>query len=150
MIKYCRDKWGKNKDILISNLKSDYHLNECDYLYLVKKTIDIILNDNDDLKYSIENITEVNNGDYQGTLLYIIPEKTYQPCEYEYLMTYIGYGSCSGCDTLRAIQSFYDENTKPTEEQVEGFTKLCKDIIQNIIKPYNDGWRNKEEFLVCE
>lgn len=149
MIKYCKNKWNKNKELLIANLKSDNNLNECDYLYLVKKTVNTILNDNGVVTYSIDNITEINNGDYQGTLLYVIPEETYQPSEYEYLMTYVSYGSCSGCDTLQSIQSLSCD-TVPTEEQLREFTKLCMYIIQNIIKPYNNGWRNKEEFMSCD
>lgn len=65
-------------------------------------------------------------------------------CEYEYLMTYVGYGSCSGCDTLQAIQEC-GENI-PTPEQLKDFMSLCKDLVTNMIKPYNTGWRATSDF----
>jgi hypothetical protein len=151
MIKFCRDKWDKNKDKLIEELKRDTSLNSCDYLYLVKKTVDIILNDDEDNynNYSTKGITQIDDGDYQGTLLFMIPRNTYQPSEYDYLMTYVGYGSCSGCDCLQSIQAWHYDDP-PTEEQIKDFLSLCKDIIQNIVRPYNCGWREDKEFLPCE
>jgi hypothetical protein len=147
MIKYCKEKWNKNKEILLEVLREDKTLNSCDYGYLVKLVVENILND-ETSDYSdtwdSKKITIVDNGDYQGTLLFLIPTKTYQPSEYEYLMTYVDYGSCSGCDTLLGIQSF--GNVKPTEQQLKDFMTLCKDLVCNMIKPYNCGWRNEEMF----
>ena len=65
-------------------------------------------------------IHEIDDGDYQGTLVYVIAAKDYQPDDYWYVK--IGYGSCSACDTLEAIRNFSDE--KPTPEQVEGLYDL--------------------------
>jgi hypothetical protein len=147
MIKYCKEKWDKNKKKLEDVLREDTALNSCDYDYLVKLVVENILNDETNDygdTWDSKNITTVDNGDYQGTQLFLIPLKTYQPSEYEYLMTYVGYGSCSGCDTLQAIQCWYDK--KPTEEQVKDFMNLCKDLVCNMIKPYNCGWRNEEMF----
>ena len=99
-------------------------------------------------KLDLEKITEIDNGDYQGTLLFLIPFDTYQPFEYEYLMTFVGYGSCSGCDTLQSIQHGYHQ--KLTEGQVNDFMTLCKDILTNTIRPYNCGWREQEVFNQAE
>lgn len=101
MIKYCLRKWEENKEKLEKSLLEDKSLNTCDYKHLVEKVVEVILNNGDGKTWDVGNITEIDNGDYQGTLLYLIPEDTYQPSEYEYLMTYVGYGSCSGCDTFR-------------------------------------------------
>jgi ABC-type multidrug transport system ATPase subunit len=92
---------------------------------------------------------------YQGTLLYMIPLKTYQPSEYDYLMTYIGYGSCSGCDTLEAIRMWFWDDTDYVEPDKENkFVKdmmgLCKDLVQNIIKPYNYDWREDDKYIQIE
>jgi hypothetical protein len=57
-----------------------------------------------------ENITVINDGDYQGTLLYIIPKKTYQPNQYWSVKIY--YGSCSGCDTFESIRASRSETEK--------------------------------------
>ena len=148
MLKYCLRKWDENKKKLEEELLKDQDLNNCEYKHIVEKVVEIILNTNEENLWSSAGITEIDDGDYQGTLLFLIPRKTYQPSEYEYLMTYVGYGSCSGCDTLQAIQD-YGENSI-SEDQLKGFMALCKDIITNMIKPYNSGWRNEEEFTEVE
>lgn len=152
MIRYCLDKWKKNKKALMEDLKNDKTLNECDYYYLVQKVVAIILNGSGyeelDMKWDTGNITEVDNGHYQGTLLYLIPSTIYHPSEDEYLMTYINYGSCSACDTLKSIQVW--EDCKITDGQVNDFMRLCKDIVCNMIRPYNVGWRAKEIFAPVE
>lgn len=147
MIKYCLKKWDKNKENLEDVLREDRNLNSCDYEYLVKLVVENILNDEENEycdTWDSSKITTIDDGDYQGTLLFLIPTKTYQPCEYEYLMTYVGYGSCCGCDTLQSIQSWKEE--QPTEEQLKCFIALCKDIVCNMIKPYNTGWRSNEDY----
>lgn len=147
MIKYCKNKWDKNKEELRKALENYTKLNSCEYLDLLKLVVDNILNDssNGELdRWNSRNITVIDNGDYQGTLLFLIPNTTYQPCEFEYLMTYVGYGSCSGCDTLLSIQDYSDR--PPTREQLNDYMTLCRDMVCNMIKPYNCGWRNEEEF----
>lgn len=147
MIKYCKEKWIKNKTRLHETLLESDFINRdsyCSYEDLVKLSVKHILNDNinEDDEWDVDNISEIDNGDYQGTLLYLIPKKTYQPNEYEYLMTYVGYGSCSGCDTLINIQD------SDSEDSIEDYMCLCKDIICNIIKPYNFGWREDDKYNV--
>ena len=154
MIKYCIEKWDKNKDLLRSALDNNKLLNHVlnkndddpleylEYKDLVKLTVVFILNDENE--WDVNKIKEIDDGDYQGTLLYLIPEDTYQPNSSEYLMTFVEYGSCSGCDTLQAIQCFLD--TKSRDKSIDGLMNLCKDLICNKIKPYNTGWRHDEKF----
>lgn len=146
MLKYCRDKWDENKDKLETALREAENLNTCDYDTLVKMVVEYILNPSADYSdtYDKDSITIIDNGDYQGTLLFMIPTKTYQPSEYNYLLTYVGYGSCSGCDTLQAIQGWGDK--KLTDTQVKDFMILCKDLVCNIVKPYNIGWRTDDKY----
>lgn len=149
MIKFCLDQWNKNKQKLEEVLRNATNLNECNYKDLVELITEHILNDEYaeyGESFNKEGITEIDDGDYQGTLLYLIPVNTYQPCESEYLMTFVGYGSCSGCDTLQNIQHYWSEDGKLEEHQVKEFMALCKDIITNMIKPYNTGWRCNEKF----
>ena len=111
MLKVLVEKWDKNKDKLKEAL-SDVINADIDYEDLVRLTFSTIYNDGDEsIEYpytelNCNAITKIDDGDYQGTLLFLIPFKTYQPSEYEYLMTYVGYGSCSGCDTLLAITDY--------------------------------------------
>lgn len=146
MIKFCKEQWAKNEEGLRKSLGKNYRKDSYNYLDLVKLVVTEILNKNDYEEWDVDNITEIDNGDYQGTLLYLIPRKTYQPSEYEYLMTYVGYGSCSGCDTLLDIQ--FSGNSE--EERINDYVGLCRDIVRNIIKPYNTGWRNEEIYEKVE
>lgn len=145
MLKYCYEKWNKNKDLLEATLrKTDLHAQS--YQSLLTLTVNCILNNCDygDPHWNAKRITEIDDGDYQGTILYLIPEDTYQPSEAEYLMTYIGYGSCSCCDLLQSIEPDYGQPA--TDEDVKNYMSLCKDFITNMIKPYNHGWRQDERF----
>ena len=158
MIKYCIEKWDKNKDLLRSALNNNELLNHVlnkndddpleylKYKDLVKLTVMFILNDENE--WDVNKITEIDDGDYQGTLLYLIPEDTYQPDSSEYLMTFVEYGSCSGCDTLQGIQCFL--GTKGRNESINDLMSLCKDLICNMIKPYNTGWRYDERFSMIK
>lgn len=149
MLKIILEKWDKNKDKLQKVFETQKGFNDCNYTDIVKLVFNTIYNADEEFssdKLDIENITKIDNGDYQGTLLYLIPFDTYQPSESEYLMTYVGYGSCSGCDTLQAIQMYGGYESCLTEGQVQDFMQLAKDILQNTIKPYNYGWRSDEKF----
>ncbi|MGG4105106.1 hypothetical protein AAXB25_14415 [Paenibacillus lautus] len=157
MLKFCVEQWDKNKDKLKKDIEDNLKsYNEFSYTNLVEKVVDLILNDEDsdyETTFDSEEITVIDDGDYQGTILYIIPRKTYQPSECDYLMTYVGYGSCSGCDTLQSIRMWYYDEEPSAEEKnrfVKDMMRLCKDIVQNIIKPYNFGWRNDSRFDVVE
>ena len=152
MLKVLVEKWNKNKERLSKALRRT-DLEHVDYKDLVRLTFDEIYNDgvgDEDYlwygKLDTKHITEVDDGDYQGTLLFLIPFNRYQPTECDYLMTYIGYGSCSGCDTLQGIQNDLPCYGQPTEQNIADFMGLCRDIICNTIKPYNSGWRYEECF----
>ena len=157
MINFCKYQWDKNKGLLEEALKTTKGLNSCSYMDIVKLVVTHIFNSGvespsghyDQDYWDGESITEVDNGDYQGTLLFLIPKVTYQPSEDEYLMTYVGYGSCSGCDTLQAIQSFNYGDDFLTDDQIKDFMSLCKDIVTNTIKPYNYGWRENIIYNKC-
>ena len=152
MIKYALKKWSENEDVLrnaIQRTEKDKR-SSWNYNDIVKLVCRYIFNENatdKDPKINIEGITMIDNGNYQGTLLFMMPFDTYQPMEYEYLMTYVGYGSCSGCDTLQRIQldeMYYNVNS--TDDLIGDYMTLCKDIVSNTIRPYNMGWRNNMIF----
>ena len=153
MIKYCLKKWDRNKGRLEAAIRKDSTINneEQDYGYLVKLVVDYILNEEDydegssDV-WNSENISKIDDGKWQGTLLFLIPRKTYVPAEHEYLMTFVDYGSCTGCDTLLAIRGGESEGTLPKEQQVKDYMTLCRDLVSHMIVPYNFGWRHEEIF----
>ena len=145
MLKYCYEKWDKNKGKLEEALRKT-DLSRVSYRELLILTVENILNDDEyhDYDWDTGEITEIDNGSYQGTLLYLIPMDSCDPAEYDYLMTYIGYGSCSYCDHLQGIQPDFDEEAN--DEDIKNFMSLCKDFITNTIKPYNAGWRQNDIF----
>ncbi len=151
MTRIMKERWNANKKKLREVLANRVDLNRCEYKLLVELTFENIFNagcaDYDD-RLDLEEITEIDNGNYQGTLLFVIPFDTYQPSEYEYIMTYVGYGSCSGCDALQSAQGWDDG--KLTEEQLTDFMSICKDIVCNAIKPYNTGWREDARWYPAE
>lgn len=153
MIKFAIQQWDKNKDKLEEyykkyvndNFKNGYFDVYFNYDEVVKNLVKYVYND-DEFNFNPDGITEIDNGDYQGTLLYLIPEDTYQPSETEYLMTYAGYGSCSGCDTLLGIL----EGSENKEEAVKELMDLSLHLVQNTIKPYNTGWAFNKLFEIKE
>lgn len=152
MLKIMVSKWDENKDKLRDALSKRRDLDELNYIDFVKLTFDVIYNPDhpeySSTKLDTGKIHEIDDGGYQGTLLFVIPFDSYQPNEYEYLITYVGYGSCSGCDTLQAIQGYGADY--PSESQLNAYMALCKDILTNTIKPYNNGWKCYEDFEQIE
>jgi hypothetical protein len=78
-----------------------------------------------------DRIVVIDHGDYQGTQLFVFPEKGYQPSQY--WAVYFGYGSCSGCDTMQAIRdmSGWDDD-KVNEEQVKSYMQVALHFVQGI------------------
>lgn len=149
MIKILYDRWNENKGKLQKALEERTDLDELGYLELVKLSFDTIFNSSPNRygeNLDIKNIHAIDDGPYQGTLVYLIPFDTYQPSEADYLMTYVGYGSCSGCDTLLHIQAEYRAERLSAEKRIGMFMMLCLDIIRNTVRPYNNGWRYSAEF----
>lgn len=64
---------------LEEELLKDPELNNCEYKHIVEKVVEVVLNTNEKELWSPAGITEIDNGDYQGTLLFLIPRDTYQP-----------------------------------------------------------------------
>lgn len=151
MIKFAVEQWEKNKHLLEKDIRENIQkYNDADYFFLVEKVVEIILNTDSEFHFDKDNITVIDNGHYQGTMLYLIPRKTYQPSADEYLMTYVYYGSCSGCDTLQAIQWDWDVTTKQgLEGAVKDYMSLCLHLIQKTIRPYNhEAWDGSELFEI--
>lgn len=104
-----------------------------DYKEVVKNVITVLKTDDYD-SISPGLIHEIDDGDYQGTLVYVIGAEGYQPSDYWYVK--VGYGSCSGCDTLQAIREYSDE--PPTQEQIKDYMTLCLHIVQGLKKMGDD------------
>ena len=102
------------------------------YLEIVKVVIEAIHDPDEYGDIDPTRIHEIDDGDYQGTLLYVIAANSYQPADYWYVK--VEYGSCSGCDTLQAINDEWDSEKKPSKEQVKDYMTLALHIVQGIKK----------------
>lgn len=136
MIKEFVNQWDKNKKELEEYFRTHKQEEYNKYSKIVKLLIQYVLNeglkdDCDGIKINPDTLTEIDFGDYQGTLIYVFAEDTYQPSTNETFYTSVGYGSCSGCDTLQDIQEYGLEEL-PNEEQVEDYMKLSLNILQKI------------------
>ena len=128
MLKYCVEKWDKNKTLLMNALQSEEIYNKLgDYTYadLVKLVVKYIFNDG--------KAEEYDAGEWDD----------------EYLITFVDYGSCSGCDTLLGIQMCIpdriycesdDEFTSLKRRTIEDFMTLCLHLVQHMKKPYIAAW----------
>lgn len=84
--------------------------------------------------YNTERIHEIDDGEYQGSLLYVIPKNHYQPLFSDYLLTYAEYGSCPLCDLLEGICESYDK--EHPEETADSLMSLCLHLLQRCKIPY--------------
>lgn len=99
---------------------------DIDYSDIVRIVIDAIHEDDGDPNPNA--IHEIDDGDYQGMLLFVIPEDEWQP--YDYWHVRVGYGSCSACDTLKGILYGSDDR----EQQINDLLTLALHIFQGLKK----------------
>lgn len=129
MERYIVQAWDDNKTKieavlreLVTNDDEDFHNERLSYQELLEIFVKEALPE-----YDHENIREIDDGHYQGTLVYIINEIGYQPSSY--YATSVNYGSCSGCDTLQAITMSSD-----VEERVKDYMTLILHLVQNFVE----------------
>ena len=134
MIQKYVDAWIKNKDKYEAWLRGlEYDWGVVDYETMVKQLITLIINPHVDScgRLQENRVTVIDDGDYQGTQIFIIPYDVYQPNEEEYVYTHVGYGSCSGCDTLLNALSLSDYDEKLSDGTVDMLMVLALHLIEN-------------------
>ena len=104
-----------------------------DYAEIVKAVVQTIATE-DYGQPDANRIHAIDDGDYQGTLVFVIGANGYQPSDYWYVR--VGYGSCSGCDTLQDIDGYSSEPT--TDKQAEQYWTLALHIVQGLKKMGGD------------
>lgn len=114
------------------NLHAQFLANRPDsYKAILQALIVAIASDDyadDQLDLDVTRITAVDHGDYQGTILFVIAAKGYQPSRF--WTTMVGYGSCSGCDTLQAISDYSSDAV--TDSQANGYVTLALHLLQQM------------------
>ena len=121
--------WDENKSKIeavlrqeVKNDENDYHEETYNYRDLLTIFVREALPE-----YDHENIREIDDGHYQGTLVFIINETGYQPSSY--FATSVSYGSCSGCDTLQAVTMSTD-----VEQRIKDYMTLILHMVQNFVE----------------
>ena len=127
MIQEFVKAWDANKSLLEEYIgKQDQA--DFDYALLLKWLIDIVINPYIEGKLDSDKIHVIDDGDYQGCQLFIVPSAIYQPAPQNYMWTYQDYGSCSGCDLLESIREY--DGGFPTEKQVKKYMMLELHLLQ--------------------
>lgn len=136
MIKEFVEKWEQNKGKIREAVSAKH---PDDYQELVKIVVENLQLDSEYESMDPERIHKIDDGDYQGTLLFVIGAKGYQPSDYWSVQIY--YGSCSGCDTLQRIREYKDEDGPPSPDQVDQYMTLALHIVQKL-KKISDGYED--------
>jgi len=133
MIEKFTKRWFERKDSVQEKFEAKLPSSYSDIVLAVVE----MLNDEDEYETpDPARIHEINDGDYQGTLLYVIGAASYQPSTYWYVK--VGYGSCSGCDTLESILSgnwgheTEEEKKAWKDEAVSQLMTLALHIVQGL------------------
>ena len=124
MIQAFVDRWMEHREVAAARLAEGHPNSYGELVELVVRTVGSGEYGEPDPK----RIHTIDDGDYQGTLLFVIGAEGYQPSTY--WSTAVSYGSCSGCDTLQAISGYSGE--PPTPEQVEQYMTLCLHLVQGM------------------
>jgi hypothetical protein len=124
MIKKFTDKWASDGEKLRPILGAF----QGSYADLVKLVVEFLDVKSDGDTMDPERIHEIDDGDYQGVLVFVVTAKGYQPRAYWSVQ--VDYGSCSGCDSL---QSAMDENDT---ERAQSMMQLALNIIQELKRIY--------------
>lgn len=107
------------------------------YADIVKDVVTIFSKSGDEDGWGMpdpERIHIIDDGSYQGTLLFVVAAQGYQPSTYWYVM--VSYGSCSGCDTFEAIRGYcYGDDCKEERARsAEDYVTLALHIVQGFKK----------------
>ena len=131
MITELVKQWEENKHKLEEYFKTTKQDEYDSYGTIVKKIFELCIPKATTYSgWDLDRMTVIDDGDYQGTQIFIVPTNTYQPSVEDYVMTDTYYGSCSGCDTLQGISSCDDD--LPTDEQVKEYMTLALHLVQKL------------------
>lgn len=113
---------------------------------MFKLAIEVVLNpyikDNTLLDtLNADRITVIDDGDYQGTQIFIVPTTAYQPQESDYYWTSVWYGSCSACDALMAANDY-----KRKTDRIQAWNLLCLHMLQGLQRLNGDNSEDENPY----
>lgn len=111
MIKEYVKQWDENKHLLEEWFKNNI---PSSYEEIHEKLFELVLKPIDGWsEWNLECKRVIDDGHYQGTILFVMCPNRYQPSFDDYVFTYVNYGSCSGCDTFESIMCDSREKQLP-------------------------------------
>ena len=106
MLDFAKRLVEKKQEFLDSIPEWEYSPDES-YKSLLIKALELTVDTDKDYPCpDVSRITTIDDGNSQGTLLFVVGETGYPPSEYWFVK--VSYGSCSACDTLQAVESKED------------------------------------------
>lgn len=137
MIQQFVDNWFKNE----AATRAAFEAKRPDeYSDIVRAAVRAMVHEDDDIGWDSafpdpDRIHEIDDGNYQGTKLYVIGEKGYQPDVYWYVR--VAYGSCSVCDTLESLRDMgwrlaNDDLARLTldSDRIDGYMTMALHVVQ--------------------
>jgi hypothetical protein len=129
MIKEFVKQWEERKHLLEEWLKENQPSN---YEDIYKKLFELVVTKPNGYgdEWEWERFKVIDDGHYQGNLIFILCSNDYQPNLDDYIFTEVDYGSCSGCDTFEHIRDLQWGSEKNTDEQVKQYMTLALHMVQ--------------------
>lgn len=128
------ESWFRQKEELRKYLQTHEQMEYAkDYIDLLKVLIQIVINpDEEERPLKIEQIIEIDKGCYGGEKVWLIPQEE-EPDVRDFIVTYMAYGTCSGCDLLEGIISNSDMVTDfANEKQINDYMLLALHLLQRM------------------
>ena len=128
MVKEFVQQWDERKHLLEKWLKENQ---PSEYEDIYRKLFELVITKPNGYAddWNWERFRVIDDGDWQGNLIFILCNDSYQPNLRDYIFTEVDYGSCSGCDTFEHIRDLAWED-KNTDEQVNQYMTLALHMIQ--------------------
>jgi hypothetical protein len=135
MIKEIVEQWEKNKSKLEEYFSTHPQEEYSDYEDIMKLVINLCINEGIEercKRYNVDKMAVIY-GDYPGVQIFVIPRNAWIDEVDDFIYTHNQYGTCSSCDTLKAI---WEGNPKglPTKEQVKDYMTLALHLVQRFHK----------------
>ena len=124
MILHYVKQWEERKHLLEQWLTKN-EPNSYQDIYETLFRLVITRSERGELEWDWNRFVKIDDGEYQGNQIFILCSNVYQPELTDYIFTSVAYGSCSGCDTLQAIQESEDK-----AERVKGYMTLALHMVQ--------------------
>jgi hypothetical protein len=128
MIQEFCDRFIEKKEELAERIRKD---EPTSYNHLFRMVCETLQNEDDEWNYPDPyRIEAIDHGHYQGTILFIVACGGYQPSTY--WASRVAYGSCSACDSFRAIREQGWGSDDVTDQQVEDYLRMALHLVQGM------------------